>query len=164
MITLKEIQTRFNNLAKDAEKAIIDAMVAQNVECISFATNGDNSNFDVDKAYATVYVDRDYECLYKSCEIIAVYTDGKNLEIITIEDEVSFEQLNHLETPIFAKGKFKYNLFQNERGYNVFTILNETYDYISALSSLAETIDEVLNGILKGQVITDNVLLDDWLN
>lgn len=157
-LELKDFKKAVEDLLKRAKQTIINTMIEQNVACISFANNGNSSEFDVDKAYCTIEDSVTFD--YVSREILAVYTDGNELYVLT-EDWVTLEQLNKLEeTTIFTRDNFKQEDWLGEDGYDIFSDIDGTLDVSGSIVDLTTTIDEVLNGILKGEKITDNLTLD----
>lgn len=81
------------------EEALYNAMTSLNVGMISFVPNGDNSYFDVPRAYATM---EDNSTMsdepYFVREIIAVIAKGGRIYIVPDTDQVTDELLNELES------------------------------------------------------------------
>lgn len=85
-------------ITESLEEALYNAMTSLNVGMISFVPNGNNSNFDVPRAYATM---EDNSIMsdepYFVREIIAVIAKGCHIYIVPDTDQVSDELLDELE-------------------------------------------------------------------
>ena len=85
-------------MSASLEEALCNAMTTLNVGMISFILNGDNSNFDVPRAYATLEDDIDTTGNeYCVKEIIAVLVKNGHIYIIPDTDQVTDELLDELQ-------------------------------------------------------------------
>lgn len=96
--TSKELSQKAVAIVNDASKGIIELMTEKNVALISFVTNGNDSDFDVDRSY--IFVGDKYGIVTEQ-EIVAVYTDGKSLYILPDSAVLPTEVMNRLEEEIF---------------------------------------------------------------
>lgn len=144
-------------MTESLEEALYNAMTALNVGMISFALNGDNSYFDVPRAYATMEDNSTMsDEAYFVREIIAVIAKDGHIFIIPDTDQVSSELLNELEcwthytrqdvaklrdlTWCSARLTNNYNLLNiNDTMLKVFKSCNE------ALTDIKEPLDKTIN-------------------
>lgn len=145
----QEFSKRAIELQNDTINAIVEMMNENNIALISFTLNGDSSDFDVDKAYAVV------ECdwmigMFDEQEIIAVYTDGKSLFILTDNEKVLMETIDVLDENIVV---YKDNheileqindCFEIEQWSTSDAFFNPTDTLIDLLVSIEETIECVV--------------------
>lgn len=94
-ITKKNAKTMTESL----EEALYNAMTSLNVGMISFVPNGNNSNFDVPRAYATM---EDNSTMsdepYFVREIIAVIAKARHIYIVPDTDQVTSELIDELDS------------------------------------------------------------------
>lgn len=95
----KELNIKGGELQGEIITAIIEMMNKHNVKIISFVLNGSYSDFDVERTF--VLDMDDYGVAYES-EVIAVYTNGRNIEILYDCDRISTETLTELEEHTFV--------------------------------------------------------------
>lgn len=86
------------NMTDALEDALVEAMTSLNIGMISFAMNGDNSNFDAPRAYATIADDKymtgnDYSVK----EIVAVLVKKGAIYIVPDTPKITDELLSELE-------------------------------------------------------------------
>ena len=139
------------------EDALVNVMTSLNIGMISFALNGDNSNFDVPRAYATM---EDNSIMsdepYFVREIIAVLVKNGHIYIIPDTDQVTDELLNELEywthyTPrdvaklkdlehVAIRATDNYNLInRHDMMYRLFSSCND------AIQTIKEPLDKTIN-------------------
>lgn len=146
-------------MTENLEKALVNAMNSLNVGMISFALNGDNSNFDVPRAFAVmeddVYVTGN-EYIVK--EIIAVLVKNNRIYIVpdtlhvpsnlldelecwthfTPRDVAKLKDLQRIEVTI--KASDNYNLInRNDLMFNIFK------SCIEALKPIKEPLVKAIN-------------------
>lgn len=96
----KELNVMGGELQDKITTAIVTMMNEHNVKLISFVLNGSYADFDVERTFV---LDRDS---YGSCfesEVVAVYTNGRSLEILYEDnDNISTETWNELEENTFV--------------------------------------------------------------
>lgn len=139
----KEFIKRAVELQNDTIKAIVETMNENNIALISFVTNGDHSDFDVDKAF--VFVESGW--LFQQQEIIAVYTDGKSLYILSDNVNIQFETIDILGEHI-AVYKDNHDVlkqiedcFKTEQWCTADEFFNPTDTLVDLLVSVEETIE-----------------------
>lgn len=151
IINYQGVSKQVTALIEQTQNSIIAAMQAQNIRAISFVCNGDNSNFDIPRAYILAFDEEENDYAYK--EIIGVFHDDYNLFVIT-DNILTMEELSYLEKNIFYsmdRVEASFNTFKN--ALNISDGLNPTETTLE----LAESIEIVLNSILNGKRITKNI-------
>ena len=95
----KELNTMGGELQGKIITAIVEMMNKHNVKLISFVLNGSYSDFDVERTFV-LDVD-DYGVAYES-EVVAVYNNGRSVEILYDKPNISTETWTELEENIFV--------------------------------------------------------------
>ena len=135
------------------EDALVNVMTSLNIGMISFALNGDNSNFDVPRAYATLEDDIDVTGNeYCVKEIIAVAVKNGHIYIIPDTPNISDELLDELQewthfTPRdVAKLKdLNYATIRATDNYNLINRHDMMYRLFSSCNDAIQTIKEPLD-------------------
>ena len=141
------------------EDALVNVMTSLNIGMISFVLNGDNSNFDVPRAYATMEDDIDVTGNeYCVKEIIAVIVKNGHIYIVPDTPNVSNELLDELQcwthfTPrdvaklkdldnawVMIRATDNYNLInRHDMMYRLFSSCND------AIKPIKEPLDKTIN-------------------
>ena len=95
----KELNIKGGELQGEIITAIIEMMNEHNVKLISFVLNGSYSDFDVERTF--VLDMDDYGVAYES-EVVAVYTNGRSVEILYDNTKIPTETWNELEENTFV--------------------------------------------------------------
>ena len=133
-------------LQDDIQKAIIQKMKENGIGLISLYSNGNNSDFDVDKSYVSV---ENLGGDITSEEVIAVGLMNDVLVVLPMNADVSEETINTLEDKVIFKleddeenGTIM-DMFGIEK-YSFLTI-DETFSPLNTLLELIVTIEETIN-------------------
>lgn len=94
----KELAQRAIAIVNDATDRIVELMTEKNVALISFVTNGDYSDFDIDRAFA--FINGRHGVVLEE-EIVAVYTDGKTLFILPDGVDIPSSVIDKLGEGVF---------------------------------------------------------------
>lgn len=139
MKTAKELSEKAISIVNDATKSIIELMTEKNVALISFVTNGDHSDFDIDRAY--VFLEDKYGIVSEQ-EIVAIYTDGKALYILPDSVNIPSSVLDNLSEGVFfdSADGMDANVF-NDLWRLPDSFFNPTDTMIDLLVSVEEAMD-----------------------
>lgn len=143
----KEFIKRAIELQNETINAIVETMNENNIALISFATNGNYSDFDVDKAFALV----ESGWMLEQKEIIAVYTDGESLFILTDNENLQTETIDILEEHIAVYKDDHETLkqikdcFETEQWCTSDALFYPTDTLVDLLGSIEETIEVVVS-------------------
>ena len=146
----KDFSKRAIELQDEIEKAIIQMMKGNGIGLISLYSNGNNSDFDVDKSYVSVEnLGGDITSKVTSEEIIAVGLMDDVLVVLPMNADVSEETINTLEDKIIFKFEddeengAMMDMFSNEN-YS-FLAIDETFTPLDTLLGLVATIEETID-------------------
>ena len=147
-------------LMENTQNSIVAAMQAQNVRLISFVRNGDNSSYDVPKAFALDYNDAEGDYTFK--EVICVFHDDVNLFLVIDDNNLTNEELNKLDNivalPIHPCDA-NTNIDFIENSVNISDIYNPTELTLELAESIEAVLVHVLNSKrIKGIVYLDNII------
>ena len=150
-INVKKFQTTLSKLEKEMKENIVEVMIQRGVKAISFVNNGDSSSFDVDKAYATIYLED--EDAVKSSEVIVVVVEENELYISTDYSEINLL----MEADVYSPTAWENFLEENEIEDIHLSLcqVSDTLDPIHTLADLASSISEVLEGCMEGKPLGD---------
>ena len=124
----KELNLKAIKLQDEITETIVDMMNKKGASIISFASNGDNSDFDVDRAYA-FYDDNKYG--REEYEVVAAVLDEDNgLQILINNGDLSGEVVDML---------FEKVIFKAEEDKDIIEKINSSNELISVMDTLAPT-------------------------
>lgn len=138
-------------ITESLEETLYNAMTSLNVGMVSFVLNGDNSNFDVPRAYATMEDDIDATGNeYCVREIIAVLVRNGHIYIIPDTPNVTDELLDELQcwthfTPRdVAKLKDLDNAWVAIRATDNYNLINRNDMMLNIFKSCNEALMDIL--------------------
>ena len=135
----KELNVMGDELQGKIITAIIEMMNKHNVKLISFVLNGSYSDFDIERTF--VLDMDDYGVAYES-EVVAVYTNGRSVEILYDNNKISFETWNELEENIFVTDSELAEKLHNENEFvNVDSLVAPTDTLLHLVYSVEEALE-----------------------